>query len=86
MLIENLGRGYIVWDAAAKIEFIKPGRDIVRCQFLLSDDMLEEIRQATSGGEKLLRWFDCPVTDSEDKIVAMVRKQVYVRKKNVVND
>ena len=43
--------------------------------------MLDELRAAAAGGEKVLRWFDAPVRDASGEIVAMVRKQLYVRRK-----
>jgi hypothetical protein len=33
MLIENLGRDYIVWDKSASIRFLKPGRGRVSAEF-----------------------------------------------------
>src|SRR5208282_1913536 len=38
MLIENLGREYIVWDKSASIRFRKPGRGTVSVSFRLTDD------------------------------------------------
>ena len=37
MLIENLGRDYIVWDKSANIRFRKPGNGRVVARFRLSD-------------------------------------------------
>lgn len=36
MLIENLGRDYIVWDKAATIRFRKPGTGKMRAEFRLT--------------------------------------------------
>jgi hypothetical protein len=44
MLIQNLGREYIVWDKAATIRFRKPGRGMVKAQFRLTEAVLEDIR------------------------------------------
>ena len=46
MLIENLGRDYIVWDKSASIRFKKPGSGTVSARFRLSQQQVEEIRQA----------------------------------------
>ena len=46
MLIENLGRDYIVWDKSASIRFKKPGSGTVSARFRLSEQQVEEIRQA----------------------------------------
>ncbi|KFN41419.1 DUF4442 domain-containing protein [Arenimonas oryziterrae] len=81
MVMRNLGPGYLVWDKAAEIEFVKPGRGTVWAEFRLEDAVMEEIRAATEGGDKLLRWFDTEVRDAGGDVVARVRKQVYVRRK-----
>ena len=81
MTMQALGDGYIVWDKAAEIEFVKPGRGTVVAEFVLDDGVLDRIRAATDGGEKLLHWFETPVTDAGGDVVARVRKQVYVRRK-----
>lgn len=81
MVLHALGGGYIVWDQAATIEFEKPGRGLVHAEFALDDATLDELRAAAAGGDKVLRWFDAPVRDASGDVVAMVRKQLYVRRK-----
>ena len=81
MVKESLGRDYIVWDAAAEIAFVKPGRGTVAAEFRLDDRVLDSIRAATAGGEKHLHWFEVAVVDRDGDVVARVRKQVYVRRK-----
>jgi acyl-coenzyme A thioesterase PaaI-like protein len=81
MVLHALGDGYIVWDKAATIEFEKPGRGLVHAEFALDDAVLDALRAAAAGGDKVLRWFDAPVRDSTGDLVAMVRKQLYVRRK-----
>lgn len=81
MVKESLGRDYMVWDKAAQIEFVKPGRGTVQARFHLEEAALDELRTATTGGDKYLRWFDTDVVDAEGETVARIRKQVYVRRK-----
>ncbi|RZA34248.1 MAG: DUF4442 domain-containing protein [Lysobacteraceae bacterium] len=78
---ECLGNDYIVWDKAAEIEFVKPGKGTVHAAFKVEDSVLEEIRVATADGEKYLRWFPVEVIDAQGDVVAHVRKQIYVRLK-----
>jgi acyl-coenzyme A thioesterase PaaI-like protein len=78
---ECLGNAYIVWDKAAEIEFVKPGKGTVHAEFKIEDSVLDEIRAATAGGEKYLRWLPVDVIDEQGDIVARVRKQIYVRRK-----
>ncbi|HBK47321.1 MAG TPA: tetrameric acyl-CoA thioesterase [Xanthomonadaceae bacterium] len=81
LAMHNLGRDYYVWDKAGSIEFVKPGRGTVVARFDLDEAVLEEIRQATAGGEKCLRWFENEVVDAGGEVVARVRKQLYVKRK-----
>lgn len=81
LAIHALGPDYIVWDKAGEIEFVKPGRGTLTAQFRIGDTMLDEIRAATAGGEKYLRWCPVDVVDAEGDVVARVRKQLYVRRK-----
>jgi acyl-coenzyme A thioesterase PaaI-like protein len=81
LAMNALGRGYIVWDRAGSIEFVKPGRGTVRAEFRLDEAVLDELRQATAGGDKYLRWFDTEVVDAGGETVARIRKQLYVRRK-----
>ncbi|GAB2505188.1 DUF4442 domain-containing protein [Pseudoxanthomonas sangjuensis] len=81
LLMHTLGNDYYVWDKAAEIEFVKPGKGVVKAEFRLDDADLAEIRAATAGGGKYLHWFPVEVTDAQGDVVARVRKQLYVRLK-----
>lgn len=81
LAMQRLGRDYIVWDKAAEIEFIKPGRGTVVADFHLDDDTVAQLRTAAAGGGKVLHWFDTTVTDSAGDVVARLRKQLYIRRK-----
>lgn len=81
-----LGSQYWVWDKAAQIEFVKPGRGTVHADFRLDDFVLEQLRTATATGGKTLHWFDTPILDGEGDVVARLRKQLYVRRKPAHRD
>jgi acyl-coenzyme A thioesterase PaaI-like protein len=40
LMMRRLGPGYVVWDKAAEIEFVAPGRGDVRATFELTDEMV----------------------------------------------
>ncbi|MBS0225822.1 MAG: DUF4442 domain-containing protein [Proteobacteria bacterium] len=81
LIMHAIGNDYFVWDKAAAIEFVKPGRGDVFAQFHLADaDIQSLIDEAASGG-KVLRWFDTDVVDGSGEVIARVRKQIYVRRK-----
>lgn len=82
MLIENLGKDYIVWDKAASIRFRKPGRGTVSACFRLSDEQVGEIIQALNSQEKIERVFTVEVKDQSGSVVAEVEKLLRIRRKN----
>ena len=81
MAIENLGPGYVVWDKAAEIQFVSPGRGRVTVEFRLTEEELQAMREQTAGGERYLPWFAVEVRDDDGRLVARVRKQLYVKRK-----
>ncbi|MCA6059569.1 MULTISPECIES: DUF4442 domain-containing protein [Thalassolituus] len=81
LLMNSLGRDYIVWDASAEIDFIKPGRGIVSAHFLVTDAMLAEIRDKTANGEKFLPTYEVHIVDADGELVARARKTLYIRRK-----
>ena len=81
LVMNALGRDYIVWDRAGEIRFLKPGRGTVRARFVLDTARLEEIRAATADGEKYRPWFETDIHDDDGVVVASVRKQLHVRRK-----
>ena len=81
MLMNLLGRDYIVWDKAAHIDFISPGKGTVYADFQIDDALLADIRARTANGEKYLPELTVAVHDAEGTLVAKVRKTLYVRLK-----
>lgn len=82
MLIENLGPDYIVWDKSASIRFKKPGKGTVSASFRLSDEQIEELRQALKTAEKIERAFVVEVKDEAGTVIAEVEKLLHFRKRN----
>jgi len=81
MVLYNLPDEYLVWDKAASIEFLAPGRSRMRARFVLVDEDLERIVRMTASGDKHLHLFNVDVVDEEGLVVAKVEKIVYVRRK-----
>lgn len=81
MVMHNLGRDYLVWDKAASIDFMAPGRGRVRARYALTENDLQQIRARTADGDKHLHLFRADVQDAEGLVVARVEKIVYVRRK-----
>jgi len=84
LLMQLLGRGYIVWDQAARFNFRKPGKGIVSARIAVSEEELSRIRAATADDEPCRPVFEISITDAGNEVVAQVSKALYVRRK-VVN-
>jgi acyl-coenzyme A thioesterase PaaI-like protein len=84
MLIHHLGKGYIVWDKAATIQFLRPGRGTVTATFEMPRDRVDEIRRLADSGGKIEPTFVVDVVDEKNEVVAHVEKLLYVRKKTEV--
>lgn len=82
MLIENLGKDYIVWDKSASIRFRKPGRGTMSASFRLSEAQIQEIRDALTTEEKIERTFLVEVKDESGTTIAEVQKLLHVRRKD----
>lgn len=82
MLMQNLGGEYIVWDKAANIDFVAPGKGPVFADFSIDQALIDEIQQRTASGEKYLPELQVDVLDGEGRLVAKVHKTLYVRLKS----
>lgn len=81
MLMSRLGPGYVVWDKAASIEFVRPGRGTVSAVFELPEARVAEIREEADLGGKVLPRFEVAVLDAAGEPVARVEKVLYVRRR-----
>lgn len=81
MVSHNLGKGYVVWDRAANIEFLKPGRSDVYADFKITQEQIDALITEAASGEKVLKDFSVNVKDEEGDVVARIKKTLYIRKK-----
>lgn len=81
LLKARLGQDYVVWDRAASIEFLRPGRSTVSATIRVTDSEVDAIREATGGGDKHLPEWTLEVRDEAGELVASVRKTLYVRRR-----
>lgn len=83
MLIQLLGEEYWVWDKSAEIEFVKATNKTVTSVIKIANEDLEEIKRQTADREKYLPEFVIEIIDDDSDVVAIVRKTIYVRRKNL---
>ncbi len=81
MLIQLLGKDYIVWDKAGSIRFRKPGRTTLYARFVVTDEVVEEIRQSLRAAPKLDRTFRIELVDAQGVVHAELDRVVNIRPK-----
>ena len=81
MLMQVLGKEYLVWDKAADIEFIKASRKKVRAVINITDQEIENILKMTKSGDKYFPEFTVDLLDEDNELIAKVKKTIYVKKK-----
>lgn len=80
LLMHNLGEGYIVWDKAAGIDFIKPGTGTVTARFHVPEAEFVTLRSELERVKKLDRIYVCEVKDESGDVVARMTKTLYIRR------
>ena len=79
MLIALLGDAYVVWDKAASIRFLRPGRGTVRARFEVPPERLAEIRAEADRTGRTEQVFEVAIVDAGGETVAEVEKRISVR-------
>jgi hypothetical protein len=79
MLIRLLGREFVVWDKAAEIRFLKPGRATLYATFKIGEEELTEIRKATAD-RPVDRVYAVDLVDEAGVSHATVKKTIYIRR------
>jgi hypothetical protein len=86
MLIENLGRDYVVWDKSATIRFRKPGTGTMSASFRLSEQQICDIRHELETKDKIEPTFRVEVQDETGNVVAEIEKVLHIRKKQPIRE
>lgn len=81
ILMNALGRDYIVWDKEATIRFRRPGRGTVHATFHIPPERVAEIKAAADENRKVEPVFKADILDDKGEVVAEVEKLLYVRRK-----
>ena len=85
MILAQLGNDYVVWDKAADIDFIKPGKGKVIADFSINQKLIDEIIAKTASGKKYLPQIPVYIKDEEGDIVATLNRTLYIRRKKPKN-
>ena len=77
-LINLLGRGYVVWDKSANIRFIKPVRSKVFARFLITSEILDEIRAKIAAEKKYDVELKAFFQDAAGTVYSEITKTIYI--------
>jgi len=80
MMLKNLGPGYVVWDKAGAIRYVKPGRGDVVAHFRLDAAAIARAKRATARGGRHQPTFTVAIVDRTGDTVAEVDKTLYIRR------
>jgi acyl-coenzyme A thioesterase PaaI-like protein len=82
LLVARLGKDYYVWDKAASIEFVKPGKGTVTAQFDWSQAQIDDIIAQAASGESIFPQRTLEVRNGQGEVVARLLKTMYVKKRS----
>lgn len=82
MLLNLLGKDYIVWDKSATIRYKRPAKGTVYAQFDLSPEQIDLIKLEIEKTPKFQTEFLVKITNEEGQVVAEVTKVIHISKKN----
>lgn len=81
-LLHILGPDYIVWDKAATIRFIRPGKTRLFGRIDITPEQVDEIKAAVEKAPSVDRTFCFVWKDPEGRTIAEIEKVLYFRKKD----
>ena len=81
MLIKLLGPDYVVWDKAATIRFLRPGRGTLHATFRLTEEDVQALRADVDRERKIEREFTVDLVDSAGEVHASCRKLLSIRRR-----
>ena len=80
LLIKILGPDYVVWDKAATIRFVKPGRSTLYARFLIEEEEIRTIVRLTEAAPSIDRVYRVDLKDADGVVHASVEKTIYIRR------
>lgn len=81
MLIQILGRDYLVWDKAASIRFRRPGRSTLHATFTVPIGETDEIRRRLEAESKVDREYEIELRDDTGEVHALINKTIHISRR-----
>lgn len=77
-LIKLLGDNFVVWDSKANVDFKRPVAKPVFARFLITEELLDEIRKTVAKEKKMELWLPAQFEDENGKVYATLDKLLYI--------
>lgn len=77
-----LGKNYVVWDKAATIRFLKPGKTDLFANFEISDEHIERVKAEVNENGKTEIEYVVAVQDNSGIDHAIIEKVLHIRGKS----
>lgn len=81
MLIQRLGSEYVVWDKAATIRFLRPGREELYATFRLSAEEVLRVRRDVDRDGKIERDYTVDLVNAAGDVHATCTKVLSIRQR-----
>jgi acyl-coenzyme A thioesterase PaaI-like protein len=81
MLIKALGPEYLVWDKAATIRFIRPGRETLYAEFKITEAEVAALRAEVERAGKVEREYSVDLVNASGEVHARCDKLLSIRKR-----
>lgn len=82
MLMEILGKEYVVWDKAGTIRFKRPGTETLYTEFYISPERLGEVHAAVEEKNEGTFTWQIQLKTEDGTVCAEIDKTIYVAKKS----
>lgn len=79
MLIRALGPEFVVWDQAATVRFLRPGRSTLHATFRLGPDQVGVIAADARAKGRVSRDFEIALVDAEGRVCLACTKTIFIR-------
>ena len=80
MMLQRLGKGYVVWDKSASIRFRRPGKGTVHADFHLSDEEVERVKRVVEAEGRIEPTYTIEVKNAAGEVVAEVEKTLSIKR------
>jgi acyl-coenzyme A thioesterase PaaI-like protein len=78
MWLKILGKNYVVWDKSASIRFKKPGKETLFAHLIISDEMIEVVKQKVKVNKEVNLPFIINWVDKDGIIYAEIERTIYI--------